>query len=121
MSDTNENLELDVSTETPINNLSLINLRKPIQYEGNYCFRFLKISSVPESSGDVQFRIQSIINKRPDVLSYTFYGTPYLKDFILLANNIIDPFQEFEIGSIIRIPDLLTIYDILKNLREIFK
>lgn len=119
MGETNENLEIDVAQEIPVNNLTMLRLRKPIQYDGEYCFRFLKVTRVPEASGDVYYRVTSVVDNRPDLLSYIFYGTPYLKDFILVANDIIDPFYFIPIGTTIRIPDTVTVYNMLKNLREI--
>lgn len=114
-----ENLTIDISNITPLNNLTLLNLRKPIIYQARQCLRFLKITQIPESSGDIHYRVTSVIDGRSDLLSFIFYGTPYMKDFIMLANDIIDPFYKIPIGTVIRIPHSTTIYDILKRHREI--
>ena len=119
--ETNEDITIDISNIVPLNNLTLLNMRKPIIYEGRNCFRFLKVTNIPESSGDVYYRVRALADGRPDLLSYIFYGTPYLKEFILLANDIIDPFYRIPIGDLIRIPHSLTIYNMLKNLKEVIR
>ena len=119
--ETIEDVSIDISNIVPLNNLTLLNLRKPIIYQGENCFRFLKITTIPESGGDVYYRVRSLTEGRPDLLSYIFYGTPYLKEFILLANDIIDPFYIIPIGSLIRIPHTLTLFNMLKNLKEVIR
>lgn len=118
---TREDVTVDMSNILPLNKLTLLNLRKSIVYEGRNSFRFLKVTNIPESNGDVRYRITSIAHGRPDLLSYIFYDTPYLKDFILLANDVIDPFHKFSIGDTIRIPHSTTIYNMLNNLKEVIK
>ena len=44
---------------------------------------------------------------RADLISNLFYETPTLDWLICLVNNISDPFQELNIGTVIKIPKLI--------------
>ena len=43
---------------------------------------------------------------RADAIAFKFYGDPSLFWVILESNNILDPFEELNVGSKIRIPRL---------------
>tara|TARA_Y100000034_G_C6864867_1_gene394063 strand:+ start:401 stop:700 length:300 start_codon:yes stop_codon:yes gene_type:complete len=44
---------------------------------------------------------------RPDMISNLFYGTPGLWWKLMEANNIVDPFEGFNVNDRIIIPDIL--------------
>ena len=43
---------------------------------------------------------------RPDLISNIFYGTPSLWWLLLVVNKIEDPFEGFNVGDEIKIPEL---------------
>jgi|688.fasta_scaffold06158_7 hypothetical protein len=43
---------------------------------------------------------------RPDLISTVFYGTPAYWWILMLANNVSDPFEGFNVGDRIVIPNL---------------
>lgn len=43
---------------------------------------------------------------RPDLISNAFYGTPIYWWLIMLVNNVSDPFEGFNVGDKILIPNL---------------
>ena len=50
---------------------------------------------------------------RFDLVSYDVYKTPYYWWVILISNNIKNPFDNSLVGSIIKCPNILDIYDFL--------
>ena len=57
-----------------------------------------------------QVRIKQYNEFRADLISYEAYDTTELWWLILIANNIIDPFEELYEGRIIDIPSLSEYY-----------
>ena len=57
------------------------------------------------------YRLTSIDRKRPDIISYKHYNTPYFWWIVLLANLVEDPFFETEIGRVFLIPNEFDIQD----------
>ena len=43
---------------------------------------------------------------RPDLLSYLFYGSVTKDWLLMMVNNIVDPFQGFNVGDRILIPKI---------------
>ena len=43
---------------------------------------------------------------RPDLISNVFYGTPENWWLLMMANNVVDPFEGFNVGDTIIIPKL---------------
>lgn len=69
----------------------------------------LKQYTVPISSQDQYFTVDSTTENRLDIVSYRFYGTAIYWWVIAFANQIIDPFK-VKIGDILRIPSLPSLY-----------
>jgi hypothetical protein len=44
---------------------------------------------------------------RADLISNLFYNTPTFDWFICLANDVYDPFQQLNIGDLIKIPKII--------------
>jgi hypothetical protein len=60
-----------------------------------------------ESSFDIENGKIPIYHKgRPDLTSHAFYASPKFWWFLLMFNSIEDPFNSFNSGDIIRIPQL---------------
>ena len=47
---------------------------------------------------------------RPDMISYKNYGTVDYWWLICFINNIFDPFHDFEVGQMLKIPNILDVY-----------
>lgn len=60
---------------------------------------------IRESSRDTMFTVEAGYENRIDLVSYKFYGTPYLWWAIALLNNLENP-RILEVGVILRIPPL---------------
>lgn len=69
-----------------------------------------EISDIPISSSDIYHRVQSHEVSRLDILAHTYYKNPLLWWIIAQANDIYDPFQYLEPGTILRIPNIETLY-----------
>lgn len=54
---------------------------------------------------------------RPDLISYKNYGTIRYWWIVCLVNNIHNPFSDITVGAIIKIPNILDIYDFYKLYR----
>ena len=68
---------------------------------------------VPVTDTDQKFVLDSKYAFRPDLLSYKYYRTPLLGWYILVANEIVDPFDPdtgLYPGRTIRIPSIDFIY-----------
>lgn len=52
--------------------------------------------------------------RRPDMISYREYGTPYLWWFVLKVNSIDDPFSLVE-GALLKIPNVTDYYDFVEQ------
>lgn len=69
-----------------------------------------EISEIPSRSSDTYHRIQSNETTRLDILAHLYYRNPLLWWIIAQANDISDPFEPLEIGTLIRIPSLESLY-----------
>ena len=65
----------------------------------------------------VYYRVDIHDINRPDLISYRNYGTVGYWWVICLVNSIQNPFEDIEIGDIIKIPNRLDIYDFNKKYR----
>lgn len=69
---------------------------------------FLRLESQPpieiqKSSDDTLYTVKSGEEGRLDLISYKFYGTPFLWWLIAYASNIVDPIS-VSVGTVLRIP-----------------
>lgn len=55
---------------------------------------------------DGTMRITSALVNRPDLISLKSYGTYNFGWLISLHNNILDPFSEYSLGRVVKIPSL---------------
>ena len=55
---------------------------------------------------------------RPEVIAFMKYGEERYWWFIATVNNIYDPKKELINGKVIKIPDILDIYDYYKSARK---
>lgn len=65
----------------------------------------------------IYYRVQESDTKGAYLISYKIYGTVRYWWVILLANNIQNPFTGISVGDILKLPDLLDIYDFYKQWR----
>jgi hypothetical protein len=49
-----------------------------------------------------EFKIPIQLANRPDLISQTFYGTPFLDWYVMITNNIFDPFESLNSGDLIK-------------------
>jgi hypothetical protein len=54
---------------------------------------------------------------RPDLISYQYYNTVDFWWVIMLVNNIQNPLTDLEIGMLIKVPNILDIYEFNKLYR----
>lgn len=66
-------------------------------------FGLMRELVVPDPS-DTIFTITQPLERRPDMLSMYFYGTPHLWHVLCTVNNILDPLTGFVNGLKIRVP-----------------
>lgn len=66
--------------------------------------------SIPEKSSDTYFTVDTAVENRLDIISMRYYKSPIMWWVIAIANNIIDPFSEIPIGTVLRIPELTSVY-----------
>jgi hypothetical protein len=50
----------------------------------------------------VSFEIPPQLANRSDLISQTFYGTPFLDWYVMATNNIFDPFESLNSGDVIK-------------------
>lgn len=69
-------------------------------------------SELPVSDLDVTYEIKTSEENRIDIVAFKFYKEERYKDLIwvlMLYNNILDPYEELSVGTVLYIPDLSTI------------
>lgn len=69
-----------------------------------------EITEISKKSDDLYHRISSHEVNRLDILAHIYYKNPLLWWVIAQANNIYDPLLPIEIGTLIRIPSLESLY-----------
>lgn len=65
---------------------------------------------IPENSSDVYITVTDPVENRLDIISCRYYKSPIMWWVIAIANNIIDPFTEIPTGTVLRIPELTSVY-----------
>lgn len=55
---------------------------------------------------------------RPDLISYRFYGTVKYWWLICYVNGIYDVFIDLKVGQLLKIPNILDIYDFYRNYKK---
>ena len=66
--------------------------------------------SIPEKDSDTFFTVNNAVENRLDIISMKYYKSPIMWWIIAIANNIIDPFSELPTGTVLRIPELTSVY-----------
>lgn len=61
------------------------------------------------------YRTDTTDAMRPDLISYRNYGTIRYWWIICLVNSIQNPFNDITVGMILKIPNILDIYDFYKS------
>lgn len=69
-----------------------------------------EITEIPESPNDIYHRVQTQEINRLDTLAAMYYRNPLFWWIIAQANDIADPFERVEPGTLLRIPDIETLY-----------
>lgn len=65
---------------------------------------------------DIQYTLIDTYDKRPDLVSFDFYGKNNLDWLVLQYNNIVDINEEFVTGQVISLPSRNRVfYEILTN------
>lgn len=65
---------------------------------------------IPETEDDIYVTVGKVSENRLDIIATNYYGYPMYWWVLAIANNIIDPF-DIEMGSVIRIPPLRSLYE----------
>jgi hypothetical protein len=63
------------------------------------------------------YRVDSVDLMRPDMISYTVYGTVDYWWIILLVNEIMDAFNDLEVGMLLTIPNTLDVANFFQQYR----
>lgn len=96
------------------------NIFKIYQDEDNrYYYNLLETINFPENLPDAFFT--SYIVQPGDTfpyISYKLFNTTYGWWFIALANQIINPLQPLEIGSVLKIPTINVIREIIRQVNS---
>lgn len=61
------------------------------------------------------YRVVADDVKRPDTLSYKAYGSVKYWWVICYVNGIQNPLEDIEVGTLLKIPNILDIYDFYKR------
>lgn len=61
------------------------------------------------------FRIPAVMEYRPDLISFKFYGNFHMGWLISLHNNFLDPIFDYKFGTLINIPDMEEYFRYYKN------
>lgn len=66
------------------------------------------------------FRITASTQYRPDLISLKYFGTYHLGWLLARYNEFLDPVEDFEIGVLLRIPDIREFYQFYsRNARRV--
>lgn len=65
---------------------------------------------IPEYSEEKRYTVSNKFQNRLDIISLMFYKTPEFWWIIAIANDIIDPLTEIKEGTVLRIPDIMSLY-----------
>jgi nucleoid-associated protein YgaU len=84
-------------------------LKVLVNEDGQEYLETLEKPKIRESSKDSFYSVESGYENRLDLISYKFYGTPFLWWAIALVNNIVDPL-DVGVGVVLRIPEISSIY-----------
>lgn len=63
------------------------------------------------------YRVDETDILRPDVISYKNYGTVKYWWLVCYVNQIADPFFGITVGQLLKIPNILDVYDFYKRTR----
>lgn len=66
---------------------------------------------IPVRPSDRYITVNNSTENRLDIISVRYYKSPIMWWVIALANDIIDPFAEVKLGTVLRIPELTSIYE----------
>lgn len=78
----------------------------PLLHETFYDFK------IPESSSDTYYTVSDVEAGRLDIISLINYDNHRHWWIIALANNIIDPLEEIVQGKVLRIPSIMSLYEV---------
>lgn len=78
-------------------------------------FLFNNLSKFVTKYKPSYYKINEVDLQRPDLISYKIYGTVKYWWIVLTYNGIENPFTGLEIGDLIKIPNILDIYDFYKK------
>lgn len=73
------------------------------EVDGEVTFGLMRDSVVPDASDQV-YTVTQVGERRMDLISKLFYGTPHLWWAIAMVNDIQDPFAGTKFGTKLRIP-----------------
>lgn len=78
--------------------------------DGQFYYGIWTIPQIDEQPQDTYYTVKVTENLRLDKIAQIIYGNYLLWWVIAVANDIVDPFTELEVGQVIRIPFLPYIY-----------
>lgn len=80
------------------------------EYEGFPITAVDNLVEIPSDPTDRIIILEKAEQYRPDLTARRYYVTPFLGWLILRANGMSDPFTEYLVGKVIRIPILNRVY-----------
>lgn len=82
-------------------------LYEEVMVDGNRELDFLSTNFIQVNLDSVRdFRIPTVLQYRPDLISKKFYGNFHMGWLIALHNDFMDPIFDFYEGRLIKIPNL---------------
>lgn len=99
-----------LETNNEFNNVSRYQVLRVIEQGKETYLESYNQLLVPKSDADLYHVVQHSEVNRLDIIANNYYGNPAYYWILALANGFIDPFIVNE-GTMIRIPDLLTVND----------
>lgn len=112
--------EITGSRLNNVSQLKLFNILLSIEDNEKILNIFKSYSITDDFTASVYFDYYEIqFNDWLDNISYDFYETPNLWWIIAIINNIVNPFEELEIGNRLKILKQDYVYQVLKEIRNI--
>ena len=68
------------------------------------------IDDIPIRNTDIYHKLKSVEVGRLDIVAYQYYKNPLLWWVIAQANDIYNPYTDTEVGMLLRVPTLETLY-----------
>ena len=84
------------------------NTRRIVSEDGTIFYETVSNYKITESNEDSYITVENM--PRLDIISYNMYGNSSYWWMIAMANNILDAFEEIPNGTVLRIPNIASVY-----------